>query len=51
VVRGVRKWAAHGEQVGAGVEGGGSGGVRVSVSARQRENERNEKSWNQRSSR
>jgi hypothetical protein len=44
VVRGVRKWAAHGEQEGAGVEGGGGGGVRVYVCAQQRENERNEKS-------
>jgi hypothetical protein len=51
VVWGVREWAAHGEQEGTGVEGGDGGGVRVSVCARQRENERNGKGLNQRSSR
>jgi hypothetical protein len=51
VVRGGPGWAAHGEQEGAGVEGGGGGGVRVSVCAWQRENERNGKGLNQRSSR
>jgi hypothetical protein len=37
VVRDGLGWAAHGEQEGAGVEGGGGGGVRGSVCARQRE--------------
>jgi hypothetical protein len=37
VVRSGLEWAAHGEQEGAGVEGGGGGGVRGSVCARQRE--------------
>jgi hypothetical protein len=36
VVRRGLGWAAHGEQEGAGVEGGGGGGVRASVCARQR---------------
>jgi hypothetical protein len=36
VVRGRLGWAAHGEQEGAGVKGGGGGGVRCSVCARQR---------------
>jgi hypothetical protein len=37
VVWGELGWAAHSEQEGAGVEGGGGGGVRCSVCARQRE--------------
>jgi hypothetical protein len=37
VVRDRLGWAAHGEQEGAGVEGGDGGGVRGSVCARQRE--------------
>jgi hypothetical protein len=36
VVRGGLGWAAHHEQEGAGVEGGGGGGVWCSVCARQR---------------
>jgi hypothetical protein len=37
VVRDGLGWAAHGDQEGAEVEGGGGGGVRGSVCARQRE--------------
>jgi hypothetical protein len=34
VVQGGLGWAAHGEQEGVGVEGGGGGGVQCSVCAR-----------------
>jgi hypothetical protein len=43
VVRGGLGWAAHSEQEGAGVEGGGGGGARCSGCARQKEKERNGK--------
>jgi hypothetical protein len=49
VVRGGLERAAHGGQEGAGVGGDGGGGARGFCVCMAKGNERNEKSWNQRS--